>query len=498
MDRLKKKKIQNARVIATNIFMSISVVAIVFVLMLIAMGYRFTENGDLKQSGLIQINSSPKGATVEIDGESQFSHTDFSKMLSSGNHRIKISKSGYDTWEKDINVDAGLLTRIEWARLFPTNPATTTATTFSNLRLAEFSADRKHLLVIEHNSPVALFVNLQGEKISTKKISLNDAISNSENVLEGNIKIIAWNESANKALITWTHNETTSWHLLDLEDAEHSINLTERYNINFTDIKIANDSASKLWALESGRIRIIDTSSHTISGVLISDVEQFANNKDAICYVGTDNSDHDYRKIMLFKEGEKGPTTIINLKEEKPNITIAMGTYWNESWIAYSTDAHIAVLSGTYPSYDKEEKNSLRKIINRDLEYEPKLASTNKLGRIVTFAGNTSLTSIDIETRNYYDASTEKEAAQLNWLDDYLIWENNDNKIVIQDFDGNNHREILEVNNEQPINITENNHWLYYFERKAADVDENGSAKDVTKDTKETEIIYQLKRQKLE
>ena len=37
MDRAKAKKMRNIRVIATNIFMSISVVAIVFVLMLVAM-----------------------------------------------------------------------------------------------------------------------------------------------------------------------------------------------------------------------------------------------------------------------------------------------------------------------------------------------------------------------------------------------------------------------------------------------------------------------------
>ena len=119
MDRQRKKKLQNARIIMTNIFMGLSVIGIVFVMMLVAMGYGFDEKGNFEQSGLIQISSNPKGATVEIDGDTQFSRTDFNKMLSNGNHRVKISKTGYDTWEKTINVDAGLLTRVEWARLFP-------------------------------------------------------------------------------------------------------------------------------------------------------------------------------------------------------------------------------------------------------------------------------------------------------------------------------------------------------------------------------------------
>ena len=478
--------------------MGVSVIAIVFVLMLIAMGYRFTENGSLKQSGLIQIKSNPRGATVEIDGEEQFSRTDFNKMLSSGGHHIKISKTGYDTWEKTIDIDAGLLTRVEWARLFPINPNTSTVTTFSNLRLAEFSKDRKNLLVIEHDSPIAQFINLQGEKITTHKISLNDAFDNGENVLEGKINIVDWNESGNKIIANWTRNDTTTWHIIDLEDAKRSINLSKRYGATFTDIRISNESASKLWILEKNNIRIIDTSSHTISGVLVSDVEQFTNNKDVIGYVGTDSSDHNYRKIMVFKEGEKGSSTILNLKKENPAITLAMGSYWNESWIAYSVNNHINVSAGTYPSYDKQSKNGLKEIVKRDLEYQPSLASTSKLERVAVFAGASNLTSIDIETRDYYDAATDAEISDLNWLDNYLIWENNNNKIVVRDFDGDNRREILEVNNQYPVNITEDNHWLYYFEYKEADVDKDGNAKNVTKNTSENEIIYQLKRQKLE
>ena len=57
MDRAKQKKIRNIRVILTNIFMSISVVAIVFVLMLIAMGFSFNAEGKLEQAGLLQLNS---------------------------------------------------------------------------------------------------------------------------------------------------------------------------------------------------------------------------------------------------------------------------------------------------------------------------------------------------------------------------------------------------------------------------------------------------------
>ena len=148
-------------------------------------------------------------------------------------------------------------------------------------------------------------------------------------------------------------------------------------------------------------------------------------------------------------------------------------------------------MGGTYPSFDKPSKNSLKEYVKRELPFTPTVASTNQLGRIVAFAGSSNVTTIDIETRNYFDSVTEAESSELNWLDGYIFWENNDNKIIIRDFDGDNRREILTVNNQQPINITENNRWLYYFEIKEVEADKET-------DTAKSETIYVLKRQKLE
>ena len=494
MDRQRKKKIEKARVIITNIFMALCVVGIVFVLMLVAMGYSVNENG-IQQSGLVQISSNPKGAIVEIDGEIQFDHTNFNKMLRSGNHNVKITKPGYDAWEKTINVDSGYLTRVEWARLFPTDNNVASIINLSDIRLAEFSDDHKRLFVIEHGSPVAQYYDIQNEKIKTHKISLTDALSDkTENVSAGEIHFIAWNEASSKILITWTHDQKTTWHLIDLENAQKSINLTTKFGMTFSDIRILNDSASKLWVLENGRIHIIDTENQTITGVIASNVDRFANNKDVISYVGIDNDDDSHCKLFVFKDGEKGATEITSLESKQSSITLAMGSYWNESWLAYSVNNRIAVLSGTYPSYDKPSNNSLDKIVERDLEYAPNLVSTNRLGRIVAFTGASNLTSIDIETRNYYDTTTEAETTKLNWLDSYLIWETSNDKIIVRDFDGNNRREILSVDNALPVNITENNRWLYYFDIIPSEAEADGAQNDVDAPI----TLYSLKRKKLE
>ena len=490
MDRQRKKKIENARVIATNIFMGLSVIAIVFALMLIAMGFNFCEDGGLEQSGLIQIASNPKGASVEIDGKGQFNHTDMSKMLSAESHHIKISKSNYDTWEKDVEVDAGLLTRIEWARLFPINPKTTDAASFTNIRFAEFSSDRKHLIVIEHDSPYLNYMNIQDDKISrSHKLSLNAILGEGKNVLIGTLSVKAWNNDGNKVIIAWENENSTTWYYVDLENEKNAVNLTKEFQMDFTDIKIANNSASKLWALENHRLHTINVNDLSISSIIASDVEQFVNNDSVVTYVAINSKDKS-RKISLYQDGEEGSTTILNLEDKNPAITLAMGTYWNVSWLAFSTDQHIEFYGGNYPSYDK--KSSLKQLISKDLDFTPSTISVNNTGRIVTLAGASQFASIDTETNKLFTAAFDSESSGINWLDDYLFWEIVQEKIIVRDFDGDNRREVItNVNCELPVVISENNRWLYYF---IIEVPEDDG--DVLS-APSTETIYTLKRLKL-
>lgn len=510
MDRKKTKKIQNARIIMTNIFMGLSVIAIVFILMLIAMGFSFNENGNLEQSGLLQLSSHPSGATVEIDGETQFSRTEISKMLSSGEHKVKITKSGYDTWETNVRVDAGLLTNISWVRLFPLNPVTEKMATYDQARLISFSSDRKSLLYSEQNSTKLLFINLQGDSIKANKINLSDIldITDTETLRTAAISVAAWNTAGSKVLINWTHNNTTDWILADLEKPENSTNLTQKFNLVFSKILIANDSASKLWALENGNLRIIDLSNITISTVKASGVENFTNNNDVVAYLRTgaknnkDGNQSTVRVLELFREGEKGASTIADLTAENPStFTVALGAYWGEEWLSYSVNNKVTILSGKFPSYDKPSKNALKVSLKREIDYSPSHISSSNEERIVAYTAAGHIMAFDFETKDYYDISLDSESSP-HWLDDYIFWQHEEDKVAIHDFNGQNYRDLItDTNNELPICLTANNKWLYYFDIKEQEqeqtTEEGTEETAVSSETETQKIQYILKREKL-
>ena len=499
MDRARQKKIRNVRVIATNAFMSISVIAIVFVLMIIAMGYTITEDG-LEQSGLLQVASHPSGASVEIDGNSQFGHTEFSKMLSSAEHKVRISKDGYDSWSRDVKIDGGLLTRIEWVRLFPNNPDIKNASTYKELRLAQFSQNRKWLVTVEKDSDELVRSDIQPDRLKNTRLKLSDLLgTDAEKARTGELSVLDWNENCNKAILSWKTEDKTSWHLIDLEHAENSIDLNKQFKHDFTDVAIANSSASKLWALADGNLYRIDISDAKISDIIASQVELIANNKDVVGFVNLENivqkddqPAKTERHINTYKDGEESFVTVATLDENQKVAGLTMNTYWNEEWLAYSYGKELRILAGKYPSYGKQNSKTLKAILERDLSFAPTLVSRGGKGNVIVFVGGKNMVSYDIETKRYYDTDLGIDITKINWIDDYLLWENVDNNVVVRDFDGSNRRGIAkQASPVLPAVISENNDWLYYFEIPTETIEETdaGQVKSIT---------INLKREKLQ
>ncbi len=524
MDRQKKKKIRNARVIMTNIFMALSVVALVSILTLVAMGYSFDKNGTVQQSGLAEIASRPSGATVEIDDNTQFERTKINKMLSSGKHSIKVTKSGYDTWQRDIQVDSGLLTNIDWIRLFPVQPEITEVAKYSDIRLLSFSSNRKSMFIVEDKNTSAKFVDLQDGEATAKKIKLATILdSTDDEVLSGTLSVLSWNADANRLVLGWTHisgqddpSEVTHYYLVDLKNPEKSVDLTAQFNLTYSRILLANDSASKLWVVENQSLRSIDVTNLTISGLIATNVELITNDKDVVAFVNTVDG---VRAIRVFKEGETDASVVAELSDEQKDatITLAMGTYWGDNWLSYTIDKNVQVLSGTYPSFDKSSKSSTLKSSTKfDMNFVPSYVSTNEDQRIIVFASGKQAVSIDLETNNHYNFETDADFDKINWLDEYLIWQKLDDKIIVRDFDGHNRREIISsINNQFGVLITENNNWLYYFDltketaKKSDDADQatncasgetnavSTAATNCISETTETTQTYTLKREKL-
>lgn len=96
-------------------------------------GYRFVFGpGEPKVSktGILNVTSIPKGAQVFIDdGKNPTTTTDNSLNLAPKMYKVKVSKDGYNDWQKDVDINAEEVTSVK-ARLFPKSPSLQSISTF--------------------------------------------------------------------------------------------------------------------------------------------------------------------------------------------------------------------------------------------------------------------------------------------------------------------------------------------------------------------------------
>ncbi len=113
----------------------------------LAKGYRFSpKTGAVKGTGIISVASIPDQASVYIDGHLTTASNATVSSLTPKNYDVKITKDGFISWEKNVEVKEGLVTQIK-ATLFPAIP-TVYPMTFNGVEHVTLSADGQRLVFI--------------------------------------------------------------------------------------------------------------------------------------------------------------------------------------------------------------------------------------------------------------------------------------------------------------------------------------------------------------
>jgi len=86
-----------------------------------ARGFKLDSTGNLTRTGLLVIDSTPDGAQVFLDERLTSAADTTITFLTPKTYHLKLTKEGYTTWEKDVEIKADLTTEVN-AVLFPSIP----------------------------------------------------------------------------------------------------------------------------------------------------------------------------------------------------------------------------------------------------------------------------------------------------------------------------------------------------------------------------------------
>lgn len=262
-----------------------------YVVGLYAWGYRLNlENGKIVKSetGIIILATRPGGASVFLDGKKQKSQTPtlgFMNMtvkgVSVGEHRVRVEKEGYETWEGSFKVEPSLVSWGNYIVLVPVKKQSKDFNFPGNVKQSLASVDKKILIIqsedVETKTRHYFRVNLDSKEKT--KIA-------SEPMIEGQVVRLREVSSDNNRLLLEKSlaGKTENW-VFEIKADGLSWNVSILFNLPFTKVSFSPNSSAKLYTQKDSDIHLVDYEQKTMSAVLVRNAVNFFRNSTSIFFV---------------------------------------------------------------------------------------------------------------------------------------------------------------------------------------------------------------------
>ena len=460
MDIERQKKRQSLRIIISEVIMVLTVIITVTILAFIVSGYWINSDFEVERQGMLQISSMPSGANVEIDGDTSWlQRTNTSKVLASGEHKIVLTKDGYDSWSKTINVKEGLLYRLHYPRLFLAKRTTEHMMPVTGDIMATISPDHSKMLLI-NNTTKWSYLNLNSDKLEPKTLDISKAFSSvslaessSTGLFTGEIIKADWDKDADHILFKVRQGDKIEWVLINLRDIAKSVNLTKEFSADFSSVEILDNSANNLLAVRDNNLHKIDVSGKQISSVLVEDIINYDHFENEVVFTAKNTtnvvdqpSDAAYY-IGYFKLGDDKTTKLETLATP---AKVVLSRFYDKKYIT--------VLDGDKLSVHLKDDYS--KTTNYELTFSPDQMVVGHEGEFILMSTDNNLATLDMEAELVREWTIEN--SHFGWLDSDMLYTVSDGELIVYDFDGYNRRVITKNTSAHfPVAITDNK-WLYY------------------------------------
>jgi hypothetical protein len=447
--------------------MTTSVLVIVSGLVLVVMGYRLdTDNGRLEQGALVQAETIPAGAMVKIDGKIVNTKTPDKSTVLAGIHVFEMQKDGYETWQKTLDIKAGTLTWLDYARLVPKDIKPEAVASYPSVYGSLVAPNGKTMIIQQAAStPTFEVVDLRTDDIKNKSITIpaNAYSDVSAAGIAHVFTIVRWDSGGRYVLLKHNYEGKTEWLVLDTRDVTKTKNITSLFNADISSIAFSGASGNIFYALSGGDIRKLDLSSGIISQPLLTGVINFELfGTSTITYVGTDLLDSSKRIVGLYSDGDESPHVLRStMSDPTVPLNIATSHYFNQDYIAISEGDKIDIVSGSYPPSGSEDSSSLSNFASLSLSANVDAVSFSPKGDYLLARSGADFKSYDIEHQRETGYTLPHADITIKWLDDDHTWSDYDGKLIMREFDGANQSVISPLTAGQSVSLTDNDRYIY-------------------------------------
>lgn len=415
------------------------VVGVLFTLAWVS-GFRFNLNSrEISQVALLQFRSFPSGANVDIDGKKQTFSTPGRQNVKAGASDIRMYKNGYRDWAKPVNLRAGEIRWLDYARLIPQSVTTDSVQTFPALKEMLASPDAHWILMRTTDTAreftLADISDPKNVRFSQLAIPGAALTPSGEGQTES-FAIVEWDSGSRFALIKHVVGDKTEFVRIDRKNPGTAVNLTRDFNIAIAYPRFSGSSGNVFFALTGTDLRKIDYGNNSVSAPLVSDVTSYnlyGDNK--LTYVAKTAKTPQQQIVGIYIDGKN---TIVKTYNEIMPTFAEFTHYYDSDYLAIGRSETVSVIASPLSS-DASNVSAVYLSSPGGMDF----MMFNNSGRFVIAGKDTKLVSYDLETGEHYSFATGGFKGVPQWLDDYYLVDPSGNKVLFVEFDGMNRNEIV-------------------------------------------------------
>lgn len=449
--------------------MSISVVGLVAALVLVMLGYQFNRNdGKIEQGGLVQFDTMPGGANVTIDGANFGTQTPSKTTLSSGSHFVTMNRSGYKTWQKPIDVVAGSVLWLNYARLIPNDLTPKNVADFATVTSSVSSPDDKWMaLKDDPTTPTILLTNLGQQEIKVATLMLPEAsYTKPAKAKNQSFTLVAFDPDSRYVLVKHTYDKSKSeWLVVDTQNPSATKNITTLLDVDTETVVFSNDNSRILYVLINDDVRKLDIDSATLSRPLVRDVAEFGlYDRSTITYVTKPDEKTKLRSVGYYTDGAAKSRTIKTYPADaKVSLRLAIGKYFNDAYVAIAHGDTLEIFEGDLPYSDNEGTSALDTVASLTIPGGADYLSIKTNGRFIVAQHGATFTVYDLELKKMTTTKLKDGAVagELSWLDGYTVLGDQGGMLRLYEFDGANQQEIMPVVSGQSVTLSPSDKYIY-------------------------------------
>ncbi|MDO4781292.1 MAG: PEGA domain-containing protein [Candidatus Saccharibacteria bacterium] len=448
--------------------MTLTVISLLLLLLSYMFGYKLNPRTlTIEQQALVQYDSFPRGAMVGIDG-SDFYATATKGIIAPGQHQFSMKLDGYETWQKTLDIKAGTVTHLVYARLVPRQLVTKQVATFPVMQSVKFAPGGRFMVGtgVVNGSPAVYWADIRSA--SEAKLTKAPLRFDAHGADQATTKLVIheWDASGRYVLAQRHYRsqdtDMVQWLRLDRDHPGEMVDLSALAGVDIKDMHYIGTSGDELYLLQAnGSIRQLSVSGASLSRPLLADVETFVlYGNDTISYTGRDAIN---TVAGVWRKGWAKPRII----RQVPNsaaaaapLLIRASRYFNKDTLVVAQGDAAMVYRGSLQDTDEAMQELLQSGKRVALGRTITAISPNSDGRMIILRDTAGFVSYDIERSSI--SPQIAVAKELYWLDDFHVWHRDDaGRMVMQEFDGANRHTLMSVSGEYDATLAPDGKFIY-------------------------------------